>query len=272
MGSPVTSLDQYQFAFNGYVFGAGAGGVVVTNVDGLGGLPPFRIQDDNRGYIDGSFSGRDFLDGRTVGLDILVLSTDSNTAFENYQLLQYGLQPQQWGLYPNPATPSDKQLGVFQFKLTESTGLQRMYGRVRNIQTPITPEYSYGYIVARVELFFPDPRYYTDTAVTVTGSSVSITNYGWAATCPVVTLATPPSNFTLSDGTNTMVFTSVDTGKNLVIDTLSRIITQNGTPARNTMFGYTWLSVPAASTSLGVTKTWTLNTGSMSVTYRSAYV
>ena len=50
-----TSLNQYQFSFNGFSFG-GAGSVYqIESVDGLEGLPGIRTQDDNRGYNDGMF-------------------------------------------------------------------------------------------------------------------------------------------------------------------------------------------------------------------------
>ena len=73
------TVSIYQFAFNGLTFGAGTP-YIVENVDGLGGTAPLRIQDDNRGYIDGSYSGRDFYDGRTVTFDLLITG-DCATGF-----------------------------------------------------------------------------------------------------------------------------------------------------------------------------------------------
>ena len=80
------TVSVYQFSFNGLTIGAGTN-YVVENIDGLGGTSPLRIQDDNRGYIDGSYSGRDFYDGRTVTFDILVLGDSSYSAqyyYNNY--------------------------------------------------------------------------------------------------------------------------------------------------------------------------------------------
>ena len=45
MGS-VSSLNPYQFAYNGFIFGSGTP-YIVENVDGLASLPPLRVQDDN---------------------------------------------------------------------------------------------------------------------------------------------------------------------------------------------------------------------------------
>ena len=57
-----TLTDYYSLAFNGLVFGAGTP-YPVQSIDGLEGLPELRTQDDNQGYNDGMFSGRDFWPG-----------------------------------------------------------------------------------------------------------------------------------------------------------------------------------------------------------------
>ena len=46
------TLANYSFAFNNLTIGNGTVWTV-TNVEGLGGTAPLRIQDDNRGYLDG---------------------------------------------------------------------------------------------------------------------------------------------------------------------------------------------------------------------------
>ena len=55
----VTSLANYSFAWNDYIFGAGSAHPI-SDVLGLEALPNIRNQDDNRGYSDGMFSGNDF--------------------------------------------------------------------------------------------------------------------------------------------------------------------------------------------------------------------
>jgi hypothetical protein len=69
----VTALNNYSFAFNGYVFGGGSSVHQVLAVDGLESLPDIRNQDDNRGYFDGMFTGNDFLGGRIVTVTVLTL-------------------------------------------------------------------------------------------------------------------------------------------------------------------------------------------------------
>ena len=269
------SIYQYQFTPNGsstpFVWGAGTP-YAVENIDGLGGSSPIRNEDDNRGYIDGSFSGRDFYDARTVTFDILITGDGSHSAQYYYKQLQASLYPQPTGYYPDPyaSTQATGVLGLFQFQLSAVTGIQRMWGRVRLVTTPIDPEFSFGYITCTVEFYFPDPRYYDDTATTPSaGTTVSLSNAGWATTCPAITIATPSASGSITDNTNgyVMAFSNVDTSYPLVIDLLRRSVTQNSLPARNTLTNVNnWLCLtPNYST------TWTSTLGSMAITYRNAY-
>lgn len=263
------TVSAYQFAFNGLTIGAGTN-YVVENIDGLGGTSPLRIQDDNRGYIDGSYSGRDFYDGRTVTFDILVLGDSSYSAQYYYKQLQSAFAPQAIGYYVDPTgtTPTSSQLQLFQFQLTSDTGPKRMYGRARGVTTPVNPEFSFGYIMCRAEFFFPDPRYYDETATSVSGSVVGVSNSGWATSCPVITVASPSSSGYIGDGTTTMYFANVVSSP-LVIDLLQRVIYMNGVPYRNlmTVTSTGWLAIAPSSSG-----TWTSSIGSMSISYRNAYV
>lgn len=269
------SIYQYQFTPNGsstpFVWGAGTP-YAVENIDGLGGSSPIRNEDDNRGYIDGSFSGRDFYDARTVTFDILITGDGSHSAQYYYKQLQASLYPQPTGYYPDPyaSTQATGVLGLFQFQLSAVTGIQRMWGRVRLVTTPIDPEFSFGYITCTVEFYFPDPRYYDDTATTPSaGTTVSLSNAGWATTCPAITIATPSASGSITDNINgyVMAFSNVNTSYPLVIDLLRRSVTQNSLPARNTLTNVNnWLCLtPNYST------TWTSTLGSMAITYRNAY-
>lgn len=73
----VSSLNQYSFAFNGYVFGGEGSMHQVLDVNGLEALPFIRNQDDNRGYFDGMFTGNDFLSGREITITILTTGNSS---------------------------------------------------------------------------------------------------------------------------------------------------------------------------------------------------
>lgn len=265
------TVSTYQFAFNGLTFGAGTP-YIVENVDGLGGTSPLRVQDDNRGYIDGSYSGRDFYDARTVTFDILITGDGTHNAQYYYKTLQAAFAPQALGYYVDPTgtTPAANQLQLFQFQLTSDTGPKRMYGRARGVNTLINPEFGFGYIMCQAQFFFPDPRYYDETATTHTGTSISVSNTGWATSCPVITIASPSSSGNITDGTTTMYFANVSTGLGaLTIDLLQRVIYLGGTPFRNLMTPAStgWLALAPNSSG-----TWTSTVGSMSVPYRNAYI
>ena len=264
------TLSNYQFVFNGLTIGTGTN-YLVTNVEGLGGTSPLRIQDDNRGYIDGSYTGRDFYDERTVYIDVTVLGDNSTTAQANYKILQNAFAPQPLGYYPDPTglTPASQQLKLFQFRLTGNTGDMQMYGRSRGLVTPITPDFAYGYIQTRIMMSFPDPRYYTDAGTSVSGSTISLTNAGWATSCPVITVASPSASGQISDGTVNMIFLGVPTGGPLIIDLLSRVIYTSGYANRNVMTGTSngYLAIDPNSTT-----SWTSTIGSMSTTYRNAFI
>jgi len=72
----LTSLNAYGFAWNGFAFGGANSPYQITSADGIEGLPVIRNQDDNQGFNDGMFSGRDFLGGRSITLTILTLSSN----------------------------------------------------------------------------------------------------------------------------------------------------------------------------------------------------
>lgn len=263
-------LTNYTFVFNGLTIGTGTN-YLVTNVEGLGGTSPLRIQDDNRGYIDGSYTGRDFYDERTVYLDVTVLGDSSTTAQANYKTLQEAYAPQPIGYYVDPTgyTPAAKQLKLFQFRLNGNTGDMQMYGRSRGLSTLVDADFAYGYIKTRIQMSFPDPRYYTDTATTVTGTNVTLTNNGWATSLPVITINSPLASGLITDGEITMYFSGVTTGTPLIIDLLSRVIYVGGVATRNVMTAASngWLNLEPDSITA-----WVSTVGSMSIPYRSAYI
>jgi len=275
---PLTTL--YAFQFNGLTFGGAGSPYQIQSVDGLEGLPQIRNQDDNRGYLDGSYSGRDFYDARTVYIDVTVLGDATTTAQGNYKLLQNAFAPQPLGYYDDPTGLSNtaNQLKLFQFRLNGNTGDMRMYGRSRGLQTPIDADFTYGFIKTRIMLTFPDPRYYTDAGTTHTGTSFSVTNDGWAISCPTIFIASVTAtsgeitNGTLglpNDGFTHMYFANMTIGDSLDIDLLSRIVYYEFAPSRNILTAAStgWLEMEPNATA-----TWRSNIGTMTSVTRSAFI
>ena len=285
----VSSLNFYSFAFNGYVFGGQGSVHQVLAVDGLEALPGIRVQDDNRGYFDGMFSGNDFLGGRTLTITILTTAGGGFSAQYNYNLLQQALQPQSSGTTP------------LQFQLSPAGALQRVNARVRSNATTVDPDYTYGYIRSTFTFFCPDPKYYDDTLQTASLSvssalgrtynrvynllynyglyptDTTITNNGWATTYPTITLTGPFTNAVLGNATQSLYiglngsFSNTDT---VVIDLDQRTVTKNGYAARNLLSGGSnWFSAPPGTSKFYFTAIGTIpGTTTGTVSWRSAYI
>jgi hypothetical protein len=271
-------LSDYQITWNNAITIGNTTNYQILNIDGLGGISPLRVQDENRGYIDGSYTGRDFYDERTVTIDVLILGDATHSAQWYYLNFQKQFAPQPLGYYVDPtgATPAANQLKLFQFQLTtetvtgSSSPTKRMYGRVRNITTALNADFTYGYIETKLEIVFPDPRYYDDTVTgTVTGTSGTLSNYGWAISCPVITIASCNTSGSIVCGGTTMDFGNIPASGSLIIDTLQRVIYYLGVPSRNYMLATStgWIDI-APNTSATITSTM----GSMSIPYRNAFV
>lgn len=250
--STVTSLSNYSFAFNGFVFGGDNSPYQILQIDGLDATPTLRVQDSDRGYLDGEFTGRDFLSGRTISMIIQVLAGNGGTAQANYNLLRAALQPQQTGTTQ------------MQFQLSSANALQFINARVRNVRATIDPNYTYGWIKAQFDFFCPDPRYYdwaTQTAtmaytaplgrtyprvypLTYGGGSqtqvASVTNNGSTTTYPIITIYGPVTNPIVGSTTAnaSLNFNYTMAQSDIIsIDLQYRTILLNGNPARNLLLG-----------------------------------
>lgn len=278
----------YTFAFNGWLFGGPGQGVQVLNIDGLEDVPTLRTQDESRGYSDGQFSGRDFLNGRSIVTTLQIMS-DSVNPMQTYLLqLKNNLLSQTTGL------------GTLQMYLP-NRGVQRVYARVRRRNIDIDPDYVYGRATAKVEFFCPDPRIYNDieTSSTFVANAGSLRTYNRtynltysiAAAATGFTTVTQVGNyetwpvFTITGACTAPVITNVTTGQTLTFpsltmsagDTLTvnsdlRTVLLNGGAARN-LLGNTsaWWSLPP-----NVATTFTLSaaagTPSATITFRDAYI
>ena len=284
----VSSLNNYSFAFNGFVFGGAGSPYQITSVDGLEGLPTLRVQDADRGYQDGMFSGRDFLNGRTITMTMLILSGGGNTAFQNFNTLQQNLQPQQTGTTP------------LQFQLSPASGLQYINARVRAAKATVDPEYTYGYIKAQYDFFCPDPRYYDNgvQAATMTyttplgrtyprvypltfggGSNTqfaTVINSGWTNTYPLISIYGPVTNPVIGSITAnaSLNFSYTMAASDVIsIDLLNRTILLNGNPARNLLLGSsTWFNAAVGINQFYFTGSGTTaGTTTASVQWNNAY-
>jgi hypothetical protein len=286
----MTTLSQvYSFAFNNQVFGGAGSPYQILSVDGLESLPGIRSQDDNRGYHDGMFTGRDFLSGRTISIIFNTFGDSNGSAQTNYNTIQRTLLPQTQGTTP-----------LF-FKFPNSPASEQFVNaRVRALRTSVDPNYTYGYITSQVDFFCPDPNYYDSNLQTANmlisaalgrtynrtfnytygGGSSSVTttisNIGWATTYPTITIQGPITNPIIGNTTSgnilnfTGTYSALDT---LEIDLYNQLITLNGNPARNLLISGTWFDAPPGNSNFFFTGTGTLaGTTQATVSWYSAYI
>lgn len=281
-------ITNYSFSFNNQVFGGAGSPYQITAVDGLEGLPGIRNQDDNRGYNDGMFTGRDFLAGRTITITFLTLASTGASAQANFNTIQSVLLPQTSGTTP------------LYFILSNADTEQVINARVRALRTTLDPNYTYGYIVSQVDFFCPDPRYYSSNTQTLTltytpptgrtynrvynlvyggGSATlsgTVNNAGWTDTYPTITIDGPITNPIVGNSTQgetlnlTGSFSSADT---IEIDLLNKLITLNGNPARNLLSSGNWFSASPGNNTFTFAGTGTLdNVTSATITWQSAFI
>lgn len=282
------ALNNYSFQFGSFVFGGAGSPYQIMSVDGLEGLPALRVQDDNRGFNDGMFSGQDFLAGRTISMIILITGSGGNSAAYNFNLLQAALLPQTTGTTQ-----------MF-FQLSPASGTQFVNSRVRVLRSTVDPEYTYGFIRCQLELFCPDPRYYDQTLQSASlnvsnplgrtynrtynlvygggsyATTTTVTNSGWTATYPTITLNGPITNPTFGNVTQGLYLTLTGTytnTDNLVIDLYNKLITLNGVSARYLISSGNWFSASSGTNQFYLTGTYTVpGTTAATVTWYNAYV
>ena len=283
-------IQQYSFSFNNQVFGGAGSPYQILSVDGLESLPGIRNQDDNRGYADGMFTGRDFLGGRSISMIIQTTGTPTASAQANFNTLQRTLQPQTSGTTP------------LYFILSAGETEQVIQARVRQQIATVNPNYTYGLILSQVEFFCPDPRYYDSNIQTATllystpsgriynrtynlvyggGSgtlTTNIANNGWAATYPTITMNGPITNpqiGNLTQNASLQFNITLSSSDVFVVDLYNKLITLNGQPARNTLISgsSTWFSASPGNNSFFYDGVGTLaGTTQAVVTWQSAYI
>lgn len=288
----MTTLTQvYSFSFNNQTFGGAGSPYQILSVDGLESLPGIRNQDDNRGYADGMFTGRDFLAGRSISIIFNTFGDSNGSAQTNYNTIQRALLPQTQGTTP------------LYFKFPNSpTSEQFINARVRALHTTVDANYTYGYITSQVTFFCPDPNYYNNNLSTATLAylpptgrtynrvydlvydpstniiTTTVNNIGWATTYPTITLVGPIIDPVLGNATtgNSLTFNcSLTNSDTLVVDLYNKLITLNGVSARNLLQSGTWFAAPPGEsifTLTGQAGSQTINQTSATITWYSAYI
>ena len=284
-----TLTTSYSFSFGNKTFGGEGSPYQILSVDGLESLPAIRNQDDNRGYADGMFSGRDFYSGRTISIIFNTFGANGVSAQTNFNTIQSYLLPQTSGTTPL-------------YFLLPPNQTQFINARVRALRTTVDPNYTYGYITAQVEFFCPNPLYFNNVTQTATMAylpptgrtynriynlvydpsttdiTTTVTNNGWANAYPVIDLNGPIINPRVGNQTQDAYLQFSGTyleSDHLVIDLYNKLVTLNGLPARNLLDSGTWFSASPGDNIFYLTGDFgstEINVTQATVTWNSAFV
>ena len=283
-------MVDYAFTFNGYTFGGVGAPVQIMGVQGLEDSPAVRAADEMRGFADGMFFGRDFLAGRTVMVDLLILAGPSGHR-PVLEAMKAALTPQGGG--STAAAPLSFTL--------PGVSTRRIYCRLRRRSLPITQEYTHNHASGTVEFFAGDPRIYDETASSVTinlaakptglvfplvfplsfggaisPNSANAVNAGTFATKPVITIQGPVDTPVIQNATQglSLRFNLVlGTNDILTVDTDTRAVVLNGTASRRASLSFDsvwWDLQPGQNTILFSAAAQT--TATASVMWRNAYL
>lgn len=284
-------MTDYQFTFNGYTFGGGSNAVQILGVQGLEDTPPVRTSDQDRGFADGSFYGRDFLTGRTVSIDLQFLNTGTQSFRQVVEDAKAALLPQ--GGASTVAAPLTFTL--------PGIAPRRVYCRLRRRALPITQDYTFGKATGAVEFYAGDPRIYDDAAsalsVGLSGASGGLTfnatfnitfgttaapntqvaiNAGTYPTAPVITITGPVDTPVIQhvESSRTLKLNIVvAAGDTLTLDADTRSVMLNGTASRRSSLSTDsrWWDLAPGTNTIKFTAA-AATTATATLSWRNAYL
>ena len=279
----------WTFTYNGLTIGGDGSPYQITQLTGLHDSPEIRTSDQTRARAHGLFAGTDLLGGRSLMAEIEVVAPHPDETV--------------WSDFSQALVPGqgDELPLVFQIPGVAGGIAVEVGARVRRLSLPVDRSYFFGHGSAAVEFVATDPRIYSQAATTQTVSQASVSGTGlvFPITFPLsfggavsggqfvannagefaapwtATISGPIVNPVLENVTTgqTVAFTgSLTTGETLVISSIDHSILFNGTASR-----YSWLVVGSSWWELvpgdnTVRLAGTSGSGSVSFTYRSAWV
>lgn len=275
--------------FGGLTIGGDGSPYQLSELVGFHEAPEVRTSDQMRSRAHGLFAGTDYLGGRSIVAEVEVVAPHpSETVWQAFSsALVVGAE-------------SETALGVQMPGLAYGTAVQ-VGARVRKLSLPIERAYFNGHGRAVVEWYATDPRVYSQTLTTqtasqatvagtgvtfpvtfplsfggaVSGGQLTATNAGEFGAPWVATISGPIVNPTLENITTgeTLAFVgSLATGETLVVDSLARSVLLNGTASRYSwlVVGSQWFTVEPGDNAIRLAGT--SGTGSVSFSFRSAWI
>lgn len=279
----------WTFTYNGLTIGGDGSAYQITKLTGLHDSPEVRTSDQIRARAHGMYAGTDLLGGRSLMAQVEVVAPHPDETT--------------WSDFSRALVPGqgDELPLVFQIPGVAGGVAVQIAARVRRLALPVDRNYFFGHGSAAVEFWATDPRIYSQATTTqtvsqavpsgagltfpitfpltfggaVSGGSFTASNAGEFAAPWTATISGPIVNPTLENVTTgqTVAFTgSVAAGETLVISSLDRSVLLNGTASR-----YSWLVIGSSWWQLApgdntVRLAGTSGSGSVSFTFRSAWV
>lgn len=256
------ALSDFQVTYNGVTFGPG-GEYRVKQVDGFRTMPELRVSDYAKLKHHGAYSGIDVLEGRHITMTVHVVGTSAADLDTQLMNLETATVPLLTGTLP------------MSFKLPNQI-TKRVNARARKRAATQTPTYGRFHQEVMLDFFCPDPRIYDDVSTTTASitTSGSVTNAGNFESRPIITVTPSSSPVTItntSDGSNIIRLATSTIGSipnPTTIDLQARTVVDSTGANRFDVVdsATTWTVLNPGANAL------TISGGSMTVTYRSAWI
>jgi hypothetical protein len=282
-------MNDWEFNYNSLTIGGLTGPYKIDKIIGLA-APDVRSSDKDRPRQDGQYPGADYHGGRFLTVAVAVVANPTTN-------------PTTWDAFSRAMVTGKKAELPLQFQVPgiASGRTVQMNAKVRDFILPIDADYRAGAGKAVVEWKCTDPRVYDATLTSlstsmaaisgggrhyprtypktyggaITGGTILATNAGEVDAPWKATITGPidnPAIYNVATG-QTLGFTgSLAAGETLVIDSAAKSIMFGGYTSR-----YTWLTFVSQWFDLapGVNQlqfTGTAGTGTLTTTFRSAWI
>ena len=286
MSGELISSD-WQAEFRGLLLGTGTNYNIIA-ISGLGDQPALVTSDRERLRRDGLIAGDDFLQGRSVLLELEIVETASTTFDDALDALMTATAPGQ-----------AEQPFVFKIPGIAGGSAARINARPRKRSVPVNMAFHNKLAGVVVELEATDPRIYADVAssefttlpsaggglnfdltfpisfgAVSVGGTITAVNAGTYSTPVVFRVQGPCTNPRIENTTTSQTMAiAIDLSANefLLIDTETRSVLLNGTASRFSLFSGQWWNLDPGTSSVNFRAS-TDSNATMSMSWRSSWV
>lgn len=249
---------EWQIAFRGVVMGRNTT-LALSTLEGFG-TPEVRSEDAPLMDAHGELAGVDLYSGRKISFTIQAAGATTTDVANNLDLVK-----QVFALADN----TDE---IFRARLYGWSAPRQLLVRPRRCTAAVAFASMYGVIPIPVELFAPDPRFYSDTLHSLVGPGTAA-NAGNFLAHPTFHVAGPvASGYTLTIGTKTLTINrAIGAGEYVDINTYTReVVDQAGLP-RTSAIGTAsdWPTLAPGNNTVSFTG---IGSGTVTMSWRDAWI